>query len=304
MKHPIAVLDLGTNTFHLLISRPRANGFEEIFRERRFVKLAENGIDRIHETPFQRGLEALGYFRERLDEYGVQKLKAFGTAALRTASNRQEFIEQAWEKYRIKVELISGEEEARLIQLGVAQAVPSRLENDLIMDIGGGSVEFIIANSAEIIWSASFPVGVAVLYKKFQHHDPILPEELTALNQFLFRTLQPLVEALAQSPCTRLIGASGTFDVLENLAPVKNIHPLYSEIPLVLFPKIYDQLIHSTLTDRQCLKGIPPERAEMIVVAMELLRWVITESEVTDLAISSYAMKEGIMAELLAESES
>ncbi len=301
MDEPIAVIDLGTNTFHLLISRPGPNGsgFEELYRERRFVKLAEKGIEWIHPDSFRRGQEALAYFRKRLDEYGVTHCKALGTAALRTASNGPEFQQQAWEQHRIRVELISGEEEARLIQQGVALAVPLKSETDLIMDIGGGSVEFILANRDRVLWSASFPVGVAVLFRHFQAHDPILPEELKQLRQFLKKELESLSAILQEHPPRRLIGASGTFDVLENLAVKEKEHPLRAELPIDHFPAIYDQLIYSTLAERKRIEGIPMERAEMIVVAMELLRWVITRSRVAEMVISAYAMKEGIMKEML-----
>jgi len=303
MDEPIAVIDLGTNTFHLLISRPGPNGsgFEELFRERRFVKLAEKGIEWIHPDPFRRGQEALACFRKRLDEFGVTHCKALGTAALRTASNGPEFQRQAWEQHRIRIELISGEEEAKLIQRGVALAVPLESKIDLIMDIGGGSVEFILANRDQVRWSASFPVGVAVLFRRFHHQDPIWPEELKQIRLFLDEALKPLSDVLEQHPVHRLIGASGTFDVLENLAVKERSHPLRAELSIDRFPALYDQLIFSTLDERRQIEGIPKERAEMIVVAMELLLWVITQSRVSEIVISAYAMKEGIMEEMLEE---
>lgn len=299
MSSPIAVIDLGTNTFHLLIAQPQDSRFKELFRERRFVRLAENGIERIHEASFARGMEALAYFRKRLDEYHVEQFKAFGTAALRTASNGDEFRQKALEDYQIQIETISGEEEARLIQLGVAQAVPFNDQKDLIMDIGGGSVEFLVADRDQVYWSSSFPVGVAVLFGKFHHHDPILEAELKNLNAFLEEALQPLFEVLQKYSLHRLIGASGTFDVLENLAVKEKQHPLRAELPIEEFPKIYSELIFSTLAFRKNREGIPPERAEMIVVAMELLNTIIRQSGVQKIVVSAYAMKEGIMYEMI-----
>lgn len=142
-----AVIDLGTNTFHLLIADLHADGrIEEVYRERRFVKLASEGIATIGEAPFARGLEALNHYRKILDEYNCANLKAIGTAALRTASNGPEFVRTARETVSIDIQLIPGDEEAQLITKGVLAALPPLNERILIMDIGGGSTEFIIAD--------------------------------------------------------------------------------------------------------------------------------------------------------------
>ncbi len=142
-----AVIDLGTNTFHLLIAEKQKNHrFKELHRQRFFVKLAEEGIETIGAEPVKRGMQALKVFREIIDELKIKKIKAIGTAALRTASNGQQFLGAVKESFSLKVELIDGGREAELIYKGVVQAVPFQDQNYLLMDIGGGSVEFIIAN--------------------------------------------------------------------------------------------------------------------------------------------------------------
>ena len=123
-------------------------------------------------------------FRIILDKLQIKKVKAIGTAALRTASNGQEFIDTVKKKYNISIELIDGNREAELIYKGVILAIPFQEKNYLLMDIGGGSVEFIIANKNKVLWAKSFPIGVAVLYKRFQHSEPILPEEVKGVKAF------------------------------------------------------------------------------------------------------------------------
>ncbi|MCB0663459.1 MAG: hypothetical protein KDC24_12015, partial [Saprospiraceae bacterium] len=141
-----AVIDLGTNTFHLLAVEIDENEqMHFLFRERIFVKLAEDGIQSIGPAPFQRAIKAMTVFKNKLDELGIDHFKAFGTAALRTATNGPDLIHAIKEKTGIEVALIDGLEEARLIHLGVSQAVPFDHTKQLIMDIGGGSVEFVIA---------------------------------------------------------------------------------------------------------------------------------------------------------------
>ncbi|MFT4664838.1 MAG: exopolyphosphatase/guanosine-5'-triphosphate,3'-diphosphate pyrophosphatase, partial [Gammaproteobacteria bacterium] len=271
-----AVIDLGTNTFHLLIVAPsESDTFLELCRERIFVKLAEEGIERIGAAPFERGLAAMRRFKTILDEQEVKQLKAFGTAALRTASNAGLFIQRIKEETNIEVAIIDGDEEALLIYQGVRQVVNFGVEKGLIMDIGGGSVEFILANQNGVIWAQSFPIGVAVLTRKFHQEDPISETAITALHHFLDNILQPLHEILRQHNVDNLIGASGTFDVLEAtlVKPTKKV--LSSSFPTHHFAPLYKRLIHTSLEERFQMSDIPDSRAELIITALILIQYII-----------------------------
>ena len=294
-----AVIDLGTNTFHLLIVETTSQGFKELRRERRFIKLAENGIERIGEAPFQRGLRALQEFRTILEEYPVRGVRAFGTAALRTAENGKAFIEQARELAQINIQLIPGQEEARLIHLGVGQAIPTLEESILIMDIGGGSVEFIIADNHQVHWRQSFPIGVAVLFREFHREDPITPEEQKALQAFLKNTLRPLKSALQKFPVQTLVGASGTFDVLEALLPTRSLTDHGAEMLVEHYFPFWEKVQGSTQTERLQMPGMPKARADMIVVALELVGYIIEIAQIERIWISQFAMKEGMLAEMI-----
>jgi len=297
---PLAVIDLGTNTFHLLIVDPLVTGgFRERLRLRKFVKLAEDGIARIGPAPFQRALDTLNEFRQLLDEYGVKDVQAFGTAALRTASNGEELVRQAREATGIPIMLISGEEEARLIHQGVSMAVPLFARPDLIMDIGGGSVEFIIANRGQGFWTRSFPIGVAVLTQRFHRTDPISPEEVRELRAYLEEELKTLYKALRHFPCHRLIGSSGTFDVLENLLANERTHPLHATIPVRRFQPLHQKVLASNLDQRLNMEGVPSSRAGMMVAAFVLLDYILYLSAVHTIVVSAYAMKEGMLSSML-----
>lgn len=294
------VIDLGTNTFHLLIVAANGNGsFQELYRKQYFVKLAEEGIQTIGAAPFARGLQVMQLFKQILDEQAVTDLRAFGTAALRTASNGQAFIEKVKENTGIEVQLIDGNREAELIHKGVLQAVPFSAERMLIMDIGGGSVEFIIADKHQVYWAQSFPIGVAVLLKNFQHNDPITSQEIQAVWQFLQEKLAPLQAALAQYPTHTLVGASGTFDVLENILVKNKTHPYHSYLNASAFPDFYDKVVKMTLQERLNLEGMPAIRADMIVVALILVDYVIKLANIQQIIISAFAMKEGILHEMM-----
>jgi len=299
----VAVIDLGTNTFHLLIAeRPDTGGpWQHLLRRKYYVKLAEEGIERIGASAYERAMTAVRAFRQDLDAYQVppNAVKAFGTAALRTAANAPDLLAQMLQETSIQPETISGQREAELIYKGVRQAVPFPEHRALIMDIGGGSVEFILADRQQVLWQQSFPVGVAVLYRNFQQHDPIPPIEVWRLENYLEGALSDLWEALRRYPVGSLIGASGTFDVIDNLLLDSAVKPpLYGRIPLQAFEPLYHQLIETTLEQRLAMPGIPEERAEMVVVALVLLRHVLRKSQVTDIYTSVYALKEGMLEEV------
>ena len=291
---------MGTNTFHLLIATITKDGIQEAYRERIFVLLAENGIQTIGKAPFQRALDAVVHYKKILDQYQVTKVKAFGTAALRTASNGQELSEQIKKTTGIEVELISGTTEAQLIYQGVQQAVPFGTKNSMIMDIGGGSVEFIIANSGGVLWAKSFPIGVAVLKNKFHQNDPILNTEIQAISDFLQNQLIDLKTALVNYPTHQLIGASGTFDILEKVLNIQRSSPIHSTVDLTGFYPFYEKIRYSTLQERLDMEEIPNTRAELIIVALVLIDTIIKIANIQKVDISAYAMKEGILSEMYA----
>ncbi len=302
-----AVLDLGTNTFHLLIAEQDATGqWQTLVREKRYVKLAEEGIQRIGDAAFARGLEALQSFKIQLETFQVppSAMRAFGTAALRTAENAPAFLEEVVALTGIRPESIPGDREAALIFEGVRQAVPFPDNPVLIMDIGGGSVEFIIADREQVRWQQSFPLGVAVLYREFHHEDPISSLEVAELKAFLDNGLSDLWAALHEFPVPTLVGASGTFDVIEQFVLDPATKPaLYGYVTLPAFEPLYNLLVNSTLEERRALPELPEERVEMVVVAMVLIRHVLERADIQEIYTSSYAMKEGMLAELAASSD-
>jgi exopolyphosphatase / guanosine-5'-triphosphate,3'-diphosphate pyrophosphatase len=298
----IAVVDLGTNTFNTLIAEKIDNqSFKDIYRERIHVNLASEGIAKIGAAPFQRGLDAMRFFAEKIKEQNVDKIRAVGTAALRTATNGLDFVAKVKDETGILIEIIDGDEEARLIFEGVRLAYPFGDENELIIDVGGGSVEFIIANKNGFLWEQSFPIGVAVLRNRFHQQEPIRTEDITAIYTYLDTTLAPLFQALKTYPIRQLVGSSGTFDVLENIFVLEKTHPLHSFISINDSEDFYESVKFKTLDERLNMSSVPPSRAAMIVVAMVLIQYVIEKCNIQQIVTSSYAMKEGILKKLLTE---
>ncbi len=303
-----AVIDLGTNTFNLLISEKLDdNTFSKIFNTKIAVKLGEGTINNgyIDDIPYQRGIDALKKYNEYIIQFNVEQVYAFGTSALRTASNGKEFIKDAKLICGIDIELIDGEEEADLIYYGNKMAVKMGDEISLIMDIGGGSTEFILANNRQIFWKQSFMLGAARLLCKFKPSNPITKNEIELFNSYLSSELQPLFDAIKQFKPTELIGSSGAFDsVAEMICQQFNEPELCREmsehnISLEYYHKIYDLIIASTLEERLKTKGLIEMRADMMVISMLLIDFIVKNFEVHKIRVSDYSLKEGVISKKL-----
>lgn len=300
MKKRIAVIDLGTNTFHILVKDFFDDGrSEQVYRFKTFVKLAEKGIETIHPGSYQRGLDTLKKYGEKISELEVDEVYAIGTAALRTASNGDEFVREVKEQTGIEAKLISGASEAELITRGVRSSIPFSEETYLIMDIGGGSVEFIFANDKEIFWLKSFPIGAAVIKNRFHKKDPISFKEIDELKAFIKETLQEVFEVGKKLNPTRLVGASGTFDTLVDLyfyplGRTRGAESSYHPISNCLFFDLMESILIKDLNQRKAMPGMPEQRSDMIVVASILIDVVISELKLEAIIQTDYAMKEGI----------
>jgi len=300
MAKRIAALDLGTNTFHLLIADIADNGFQVVFHEEKHVKLGEGGITegRITEAAFERGLEAMRRFRSLINTYGADQVRTAGTAALRSAANGPMFIDKVEEETGITIRLIEGELEAALIYEGVKHAVPLK-DSALIIDIGGGSVEFIFCSEQQIFWKKSYPVGAARLMAMFHHSDPIDEGDVNKLQAYLKDQLAELKEINEQYKPKMLVGSAGAFETFAALSENK---PFPAELPVkgYNFDKknirdILAALIASTHAEREKNTLITAVRTDMIVVASVLTSYILDELSPESVAMSVFSLKEGLL---------
>ncbi|MGZ3767211.1 MAG: Ppx/GppA phosphatase family protein [Mucilaginibacter sp.] len=307
MNKRYAVMDLGTNTFHLLIAEGDIHNFREIVHEHIAVKLGEGGINKgiILPPAFERGVNTMKDFQRHLTDYNVQNVKAIATSALRNASNGQEFIEKVKFETGIKIEIVDGNREAAFIYQGVKASGLLSDQNAVIVDIGGGSVEFIIGNNKELIWKRSFEIGAARLMERFHHTDPIRPAAIEALDLYLENELTDLFEAIKTVLVNNLIGSSGAFETFAelieserteafDLKQIKTYHFDQKELLTVT-----DQLILSTHSERVNNKDIIPVRVDMIVVASIITRYVMQKLDIKNISLCTYSLKEGVLAEMM-----
>ncbi|MBD1386405.1 exopolyphosphatase [Mucilaginibacter rigui] len=303
----IAVMDLGTNTFHLLIAEGPADNFTTIFKTTEAVKLGEDGINKgtIQPQAFARGLAAMQRFQDLILEHKVTDVKAIATSAIRSAANGQDFINQVEQKTGIRIELINGEQEAGYIYKGIDTSGCLTDSNALIMDIGGGSVEFIICNEDEVLWKKSFEIGAARLMDKFHQTDPIPVASIKELTRFLDTTLIDLFAAALKYKPKTLIGSSGAFESFAEVIELKKGRKFNIEQTKVYefdtddLLDVIELLIKSTHALRASIKGIIPVRVDMIVVASLLTIYMMQKLALTDVTMSTYSLKEGVLAQML-----
>lgn len=305
-----AIIDLGTNTFHLMIVEGEPGQYDTLFRESRPAKIGKAGINQgfITDEAIERALAVLQYFREKLDHFQVPEAQvtAMGTSAIRNAANQEAFLDRIVRQTGIRVQVISGEEEATYIYRGVRAAGALDNRTALIMDIGGGSVEFILCQRDRIFWKQSFEIGGQRLMERYmdgspERPDPISPAAVRKLHHYLDQQLLPLRNAVHQYRPALLVGSSGTFDTLVDMhyQYLRQQWPPAEqttfELPVEEFYRSYALLLSRNHADRLAIPGMIELRVDMIVVAVCLIDYVLRAFGIGDIRVSTYALKEGVL---------
>jgi len=298
LKH-FAVIDLGSNTFHLLISKVTAErGLETVFRKRIFTGLSDGGVDHIKAIKILEGIKALQDFKLILDHYQIDQLKVVGTAVLRKALNRFVFLEEAEKVLGTNIEIIDGMKEADYIFKGISLLPELNIGTHLIMDVGGGSTEFILIADGKKLWSNSYPLGVGILHEKFHKTEPIHVSDLKELADFVFYLVEDMVHALQGVSLDSITGASGSFEILELMSGLNVSQTDISVVDKETFISIYKKIILADVHQRSQMEGLPAERVKLIVVGMALINTIVEMANPTKIIVSPYALKEGVLREM------
>lgn len=308
MNSRIAIIDMGTNTFHLLLAETEHGGYKIIHRDRVAVKIGKGGINagKITEAAMNRALLAMQSFKNTIDQNGITRVYAYGTSAIRNARNKDVMSARIKSVTGVDIDIISGEREAEFIYEGVKAALDLEHDRSLIIDIGGGSVEFIIGNADKILWMKSLETGAQRLLELFHKNDPITPEEIRLLDKHFDKELAPVLEALEEFPTAIMVGSSGSFDTLSDMFCATHQiakHPEEIETPLTIegFYEIYNELIHQNREQRLAIPGMIEMRVDMIVVACCLIRYILEHHSFKRIRVSTYSLKEGVLATFLKE---
>jgi len=292
-----AVIDLGTNTFNLLIADVMNSKFTVIHSEKEGVALGMGGINSniISPEAFDRGIRALRHFNFMCIHHKVEVINAFGTSALRDATNSDLFIKQIKDELGISVNIISGEKEAELIYKGVLWSYDFR-NPGVIMDIGGGSTEFIFANKEGITDLVSLNIGVSRIFQELKLSDPLTQKDILSITNWLDDKADGFFDGKQEE---LLIGASGSFETFYELIYSQPFPDKLkcSEIPMKTLNEMIDWVIFSTQEDRDTNEFIIPIRKKMAPIAAVKTKWVIEKLGITRTMISRCSLKEGALRE-------
>lgn len=302
----IAAIDIGTNSFHAVIVDLYPDGsFYTIDKLKEMVLLAEKGFDnRLSDGAFQRALDALHKIKTLCDHQGAEKILAYATSAIREAENGGEFIQKVIDDVGVKIVAIPGRVEAELIGLAVQHGVEMSNSPSLIMDVGGGSVEYIIANNEKFFHLSSKKLGVARMTARFVNNDPISDEEIQGLTTHFRTNLADVAQSFASNRASMMIGSSGT---MENIAlmiayrkeKTPNLSVNELEFTAAEFFNLYDDVIGMDYNERAGLKGLDDKRVSLLPAGLVLVNYVLKTFGIKRVKISSQALREGIILRYL-----
>jgi exopolyphosphatase/guanosine-5'-triphosphate,3'-diphosphate pyrophosphatase len=303
-----AAIDIGTNSIHLVVARVRPEGgFEVVSREKTAVRLGSGPGDlrSLEPDAIQRGVEAIAHYARLAESLGAD-VTAVATSAVREASNRDDFLRRVARESGVDVEVISGVEEARLIHLGVLQAVPVFDEQLLLIDIGGGSTELLVGLGPRVLAARSVKLGHIRLTDRFFADGRSRSKKVTECRRYLAAFLTPVARDIAEVGFERTVGSSGTIASIATMVEHHHGREPTRWVNNATFDRedlgvIVDEILAAKTTGRRgSLTGLDPRRADVIVAGALLLEALFDELSIPAMTVSEYALREGVLLDRIA----
>lgn len=302
----LGAIDIGTNSFHLVVAKINSNKtFTVLTKDKEVVRLgnASNDMKYISEEAMLRGISVLKRFKLVCQSFETQKIRAVATSATREALNRDEFIHRVKNETGIEIEVISGTEEARLIYLGALQALPIYNDKVLLIDIGGGSTEFLIGKRGNIKYANSIKLGAVRMTQKFFTDDKIKKSAVEEARLFVKGVITQVSREIKNEEVDLVVGTSGTITNIGFIIRADDKFEFEDSINMNRYT--YDKaglesavkkiLKAETHSDRLKIPGIDPKRSDIITAGAVILEQIFEELKVKKLTISNYALREGII---------
>jgi exopolyphosphatase/guanosine-5'-triphosphate,3'-diphosphate pyrophosphatase len=296
MSKICAIADLGTNTFQLLISPVSEFRVEEHLQ--RPVGLGMGAMEEVvlQEDAMHRAITCLAEFKQVFLAKGgdLSYFYAIGTSILRRASNSRQFQERVFRELGIRIRIIDGIQEAEFIYAGIRNSLPDRWEKtSLVMDIGGGSVEFILFKGQEVLYRVSLEIGGLRLKSLFSVENEFNLSIVPDLDAYISKEMKSLLEVCSEAKPTVLIGAAGAFETILEIEnrPGKTPASCELDVPLFMHHKKNVDALH--YEDRVNYPGMKAFRASIFPYATFLVAKVLRELSINELWFSSYSLKEG-----------
>lgn len=302
----IAAIDIGTNSVHMVIVHVGEHRiFEIVDREKEMVQLGKGSLmrGRLTEESIQRGLAALKSFRAIADSHRVDTIICTATSAVRESSNGKEFVRLVKQETGIDIRILSGTEEARMITLAVRDVIDLKDQRALIVDIGGGSMEMIVADARNIYLATSIKSGVIRLTERFMKSDPPSGKELKVLKKWLGKKLDPLSRKIQDLSPDIAIGTSGTMLAIGELVyqnrKGKKSKSSREMMTIDEVEELNELLQASSLDQRLRIQGMDPKRADQIVAGGALVEMMMEKCRVNEMTLCDRALREGLISDYL-----
>lgn len=299
----LAAIDIGTNSVHLVVARVTGpHAIEVLGREKEMVRLGSGAGDLKHltEDAMDRGVQTLARFREMAEAYGAP-VTAVATSAVREAENSQVFLDRAREEAGVEVEVISGFEEARLIHLGVLQAVPVFDQQLLVCDIGGGSTELLVGRQGESIAARSLKMGSIRMTQRFFNADKVPSGAVDSCRRYVRANLAAFGRDVRRLGFDVAVGSSGTMATLAAMALARKedqVPKTWNNFVLTKtdLKAVVKSLVKASSPEaRAKLPGMDPKRSDIILGGAIILEQVYEEFEIKEMVFSDYALREGVL---------
>jgi exopolyphosphatase/guanosine-5'-triphosphate,3'-diphosphate pyrophosphatase len=301
----LAAIDIGTNSIHMIVVRVRPDlSFEVIDREKDMVRLGAGGLDgrSITPTAMAAALQTLAKFKRLADSHKVDEIVAAATSATREADNGGDFIAEVDRLTGIRIKVISGTEEARLIHLAAGYGVDIGGSTGVVIDIGGGSVEVTLGTARQMTLGRSFKVGVIRLTERFVKSDPLSGRDERHLVKHLNREMGTYLDQVAQRGYDRVIGTSGTILSLGALATEKDgpVEELRNQrVSAKALHRLRKKLTSLTLEERLAVPGLDPRRADLSVGGSVLLDTIVRRLNADEFTLCDLALREGLVLDYI-----
>ena len=300
----IGTIDIGTNSMRLLIADYKNNKIENRKKYINTTRIGQ-GVDNkgyITEEALERNLNALKEFADKCIEEKCEKVYCMGTSALRDSKNGQDFVNRAKELTNIDVKIICGEEESNLGFMGVLEGAGEDKSNDiLVLDIGGGSTEFIVGNEDGIKFCKSENVGALRMTEKFITTDPISDEEFNKMSDFIEKTISSTLDKIKGMHVSKLVGIGGAITSLSAMNQQLEVYSMEKVHNSVVTKKDLEKILQNlkkmTLSDKKTIKGLQPKRADIITAGVKILHIVMEKLEIEKIMISEYDNLEGLICQ-------
>ncbi len=300
----LAAIDIGTNSFHLVVveADPKTANFKILGREKEVVRLGSGSTDMkyLNAEAIERGIASLKRFKNISDSMNAT-IRAIATSAVREAKNQNDFIRKAKHETGINIEVASGVEEARYIYLGVLQALPVFDEKILLIDIGGGSTEFLVGHKREIYYDNSLKLGAMRMTQRFFKDKEPDSKDVKDCRKYVKGIMSTVVRELWESDFEKVIGSSGTIMNIANIINLKRGGDEETKLNNFTYRKdelleVVEEIISAkSIKERKEIPGLDSSRADILAAGAIILEQIFCELKIKEITVSEFALREGII---------